>query len=135
VRHVAAIEDIGFAIEEAGILLKPEKLKTTGKVYPQPTCSSCLSDYFLLRSGPGCWRELSDLGDLGRWQAREQILQIIKWIDPMPTATSQQGVDHRTPFASFRMPEEQEILFPESTWPNTVFNEIMPLRDLCRVAA
>jgi hypothetical protein len=31
VRHVAAIEDIGFAIEEAGILLKPEKLKTTGK--------------------------------------------------------------------------------------------------------
>jgi len=117
VGHVAAIEDIGFAIEEAGILLKPEKLKTTGKVYPQPTCSSCLSDYFLLRSGPGCWRELSDLGDLGRWQAREQILQVIKWVDLVPTATSQQGVNHCATFPRFRMPDEQKILFFMKSFP------------------
>jgi len=98
-------------------------------------CSCCVGDRFLLRLGPCCWRELFDLGDLGCWQAREQILQIIKWIDSMPPATAQQRVNHRAPFTGLRMANEQKILFPESTWPNTVFYDVMPLRDLCRVAA
>ena len=38
--------------------------------------SSCLNQRLLLRSCPRCWRELFDLGDLGRWQACEQIPQI-----------------------------------------------------------
>jgi len=44
--------------------------------------------------------------DLGRWQAREQILQIIEGIEPAPSANAQQGVDPRTPFPSISMPNE-----------------------------
>jgi len=79
--------------------------------------SSCPSNYHLLRFGPRRWRELSDLGDLGRWQAREQILQVIKWVDLVPTATSQQGVNHCATFPRFRMPDEQKILFFMKSFP------------------
>lgn len=60
-------------------------------------------DNFLLRLCPFRWREPFDLGDLGCWQACEQILQIIKRVDAVTTATAQQGVDHRAAFASLRM--------------------------------
>src|SRR5277367_3416437 len=58
----------------------------SSKIYRVRTCSSCLSYRFLPRFGlgPRCWRELLDLGDLGRWQAREQIFEIIKRVDLMP---------------------------------------------------
>jgi hypothetical protein len=50
--------------------------------------------------GPGPRHELLNLGDLGHRQPGEQILQILKGIDPMPPTTAQQRVDHRTAFAS-----------------------------------
>jgi hypothetical protein len=45
-----------------------------------PIFSSSLSDHFFLRVGfgPRNWRELSYLGDLGRRQACEQILEYVK---------------------------------------------------------
>src|ERR1700761_3697334 len=38
---------------------------------------------------PICRRELSNFGDLGRGQAREQVLEVIERVDPMPTAAAQ----------------------------------------------
>lgn len=38
---------------------------------------------------------------------REQILQIIEWIDPMSAATTQQRVDHRSPLPGLRMSNER----------------------------
>ena len=76
--------------------------------------SSRPSDQFRLRCGPRRWRELSDLGDPGCWQAREQILQVIERVDPVPTATAQQRVDHRAPFASLRMSHEQPVFLSKS---------------------
>ena len=82
-----------------------------------------LSDHFLLRFGlgPRRWRELFDLGDLGRRQAGEQIFQVIEWIDPVPPATAQQGVNHRAAFPGFRMPNEQPVLFSERDWAESNF--------------
>ena len=98
-------------------------------------CSSGLCDRFRLCFGPRRWRELSDLGDLGRWQAREQILQIIERVDPVTTATTEQRVDYRAPFSRLRMAHEQPIFLSERAGADGVLNEIMPLPDLCRVAA
>jgi hypothetical protein len=67
--------------------------------------SSCLSDQFILPFGlgPRRRRELLDLGDLGRRQACGQILQIIEWIDAMPSATAQQGIDYSASLSGFGM--------------------------------
>jgi hypothetical protein len=75
----------------------------------QPKTSSYLSNRFLPRFSPRRWSELFDLGNLGRRQAHEQIIQIIKGVDPMSPATAQQCVNHRTTFASFGMPNEQPV--------------------------
>jgi len=74
-------------------------------------CSSYISDYSLLRFGPHRWRELVDLGDFGCGQARDQIFQIIKWVEAMPPTTAQQRVNYRTAFSGFGMSNEQKILF------------------------
>jgi len=74
--------------------------------------------------GPRRWRELVDLGDLGRGQPGEQIREIFEGIDPVPPATAQQGVNHRAPFPGFRMPKEQKILFSKGAGPNQIFQEI-----------
>jgi len=87
-----------------------------------PTRSSCLSDHLLFSLAPCRWRERSDLGDLGRWQAREQIFQIIERVDPVPPATAQQGINHRTAFPGFGMPDEQKILFSKGTGPNRILD-------------
>ncbi len=52
---------------------KGQKLKAEGGLNKWPSCSSSLSDhlFFSFGLGPRCWRELSDLGNLGGWQARE----------------------------------------------------------------
>src|SRR5208337_302361 len=82
--------------------------------------SSCLSDQFLLRFGigPRRWRKLSDLGDLGCRQPREQILQIIKRVDPVPPTTAQQCVYHRAALPGFRMSDEHPIAFSKCAGPN-----------------
>jgi len=72
--------------------------------------------------GPRRRRELFDLGDLGRWQTREQILQIIKGVDAMPPATAQQGVNHRAAFPGFGMPNELPILLSKCAGPNGVLD-------------
>ena len=83
-------------------------------------CSSCLSDRFFLRFGPGPrgWRELFDLGDLGGWQAGEQIFQVIKRVDPMPAATAQQRINHDAALTetgrSMRMSYFRRALFAPS---------------------
>src|SRR5580704_18312507 len=41
-------------------------------------------DWIPFGLGPSRWCRLFDLGDLGRRQACEQILQIIEWVDLMP---------------------------------------------------
>jgi len=81
------------------------------------TGSSGLFKHFYPRFGPRRWSELSDVGDLGSRQAREQILQAIKWVEAMPPTTAQQGVDHRAAFASFGMPDEKKILFVMESFP------------------
>ena len=62
-----------------------------GHVDRLPTCSSCLSAHFLpdFALGPRRWCELFNLGDPDRWQTYEQILQIFKWVDPVPPTTVQ----------------------------------------------
>jgi hypothetical protein len=80
------------------------------------------ADLLRLALGPGCRRERFDFGDLGHRQACEQILQTIKWVETMPPATTQQGVDHRATFASLRMPDEQKITFSERTGPNGILD-------------
>jgi hypothetical protein len=49
-----------------------------------------LSNHFFLRAGlgPRRWCEFFNLGNLGRRQACEQILEIIKRIDPVPSVPS-----------------------------------------------
>jgi len=56
-----------------------------------PTCLSWQSNHFpfRFRSGPDARRELPDLCGLRRRQAREQILQIIEWIEALGTIVSQ----------------------------------------------
>ncbi len=85
--------------------------------------SSCLSDQFRLgfTPRPGSRRELLNLGNLGRWQTRKQIFQVIERVDTMPPATAQQCVNHGAAFASFRMSEEQKVLFSECRRTNRVF--------------
>ena len=75
------------------------------------TCSCRLSDQFLLcfGLGPCRRREILDFGNLGCGQAREQVLQIIKRVDPMSSATAQQSVNHRAAFTGFRMPNKQPV--------------------------
>jgi hypothetical protein len=82
------------------------ELELAGHVDRLPTCSSCLSDYFLpgFVLGLRRWRELFDLGDFGRWLPCEQIFEVIKRVDAMPPTTSQQGVNYRTPSSSILMP-------------------------------
>ena len=84
-----------------------------------PTCSSGLDKHFLLRFGydPHRWRELPDLGNLGRRQACEQIPQVIKWVEAVPPTTAQQCVNHRAAFASLRMTNEQKVLFLMESFP------------------
>jgi hypothetical protein len=77
------------------------------------------------RRGPPRRDEVSDLGDIGRRQALEQIFQIIEGIDPMSSATAQQGVNHRAAFPSFRMSKEQKILFPKSTGPDCILDQVV----------
>jgi len=43
----------------------------------------------------------------------------------MPPTTAQQGVNHCAAFSSFWMANEQKILFPKSTGPNRVFDEVI----------
>ena len=52
---------------------------------------------------PRLGRELFDLGDLGCWQAREQIFQVIERIDSVPPTTAQQRLNHCAAFPGFRM--------------------------------
>jgi hypothetical protein len=46
------------------------------------------------------------LSDLGGGQTGEQIFQVIKWVNPVPTTTAQQGVDHRAAFTGIGMANE-----------------------------
>jgi len=82
--------------------------------------SSGLSNHFFLRFGlgPSHWRELLDLGDLGRWQTREQIFEIVEWIDPVTPTTGEQSVNYRAPFPGFRMADEQPIFLSNCAGPN-----------------
>ena len=74
---------------------------------------------------PNRWGELFNLGDHGRWHAGEQIFQIIKRIDSVPSATAQQRVNHGAAFASFGMPNEQPVLFSKGAGSNRIFNQVV----------
>jgi len=63
-------------------------------------------NHSLLRFVPRRWRELFDPTDLGCWQAREQIFQVIERIDSLPPTTAQQCVNNCTAFPGFGMPEK-----------------------------
>ena len=69
-------------------------------VNDQPTISSGASNR--IRFGrsfdPGRRRKQFDFGDLCCWQSCEQILQVIKRVDAVPTVTAEQGVDYRAAF-------------------------------------
>src|SRR5208282_4268809 len=97
------------------MILCGERQKDTGGRTPimSTSISSGLSEHLLLRFGfdPLRWCELLDLGNLGRRQAREQILQIIERIDSVPPATAQQSINHRAAFSRFGMPDKQPVLF------------------------
>jgi hypothetical protein len=51
-----------------------------------------LSGHLFFCLGPGCWRELLDLGDFGCGQVSEHIFQIIRWVDALPPTSAQQSV-------------------------------------------
>ena len=79
--------------------------------HSKPNRSGRLSERLAFGLGPGSRGEGLDHGDFGRRQAREQILQIVKWIDPVAATTPQQRVDDRTTFPSLGVPNEQPVLF------------------------
>ena len=76
-------------------------------------------------SGPRRWCELPNLRDLGRWQTREQILQVIIRIDPLPPTTAQQRVDHRATISGLGMANEQPVLLSDCTGPNRILDQII----------
>jgi len=43
----------------------------------------------------------------------------------MSAATAQQSVDHGAAFPGFRMPDEQKVLFSESTGPNRILDQVL----------
>ena len=89
--------------------------------------SGCPSKRNCLGLGPRAGRELLDLGDLGRREAREQILQILERVDALPPTTAQQGVDHRAALARGGMPDEEPILLAEGTGANGILYAEMPV--------
>jgi len=70
-------------------------------------------------------REILDRGDFDGRQPREQILQILKWIDPVLSATAQQGIDHRAAFPGPGRSYEQPVTFSKSTGTNGVLDEVV----------
>jgi hypothetical protein len=90
-----------------------------------PIYSSCPSDHFLPHFGPGRWCELLDLGNFGRRQAHEQVFQIIIRVDTVPTATTQQRIDHGATFTGVGVSNEHPIAFSQCAGPNAVLDFII----------
>ena len=83
---------------------------------------SCLLRFHF---GPLGGREPLNLRYLGRGQAREQIFQMIEWIEAVPPTTAQQGINHGAALSSLRMSNEQPVLFSEGTGPDGIFDQVV----------
>lgn len=77
--------------------------KTAGKEDRRSSSHEPVPRSIVVYACPCRWRELPDLGDLGRGQAGEQAFQVIKRVDPASSATARQRVNHRTAFPGLRI--------------------------------
>ena len=75
--------------------------------------------------GPSSGCQGGKFGGIGFGQAFEDMLEVFRRINSMPTTTAQHRINNRTALARLWVANEQKVLFADGRWPDRIFAKII----------